>query len=1306
MPGPIAAHVQYADNVPEDFEYFTRARDFSKPWRHPMYERPENIPEKYREEYMAWRKIPMDHYEKMDQLLEQEKHQPKPSAPIPAIVYDKSHWIDTVGELDEDLIEKKLFLWENKFTREEFQLQFVQTNEINSKACTVQELSDAHRPMTLSLRSLAEEMQAMTTAATTVGLAGAITLELKQASDRCSRVLDAQQKLDELLETQPDLDHAIVSLARFVEETQTDTIDMIRSWPAVHHSIVDLGECMQQHDLEHHSAAATTALARKKSRRQLYFCNKNNTSGNSQTQSTVVTALAEALPLSLWARYKGISDHWGMQMRHFAMLARIYKKTGMATDRFSMIGSINALICYNDEVVHPTYVKARKSYLTTKSVRSIHQQIDYRNLGVSIPKNNALTTEEDRHAAMSSIRPLFSRLMPLSDCTIMHEGFLQEFISSSPIPWDCDPSKWYSKETVTKHSPKKYRLIVTDSVVYLCEVIHAPETSRNLSRKASETAEKRALWATAHHTLRLVHEPVLVMDTQISSTPDISHPRFGSHNIVMLCFYNETSYILQTQSGEERDAWIKCARALNIEQPKPTRARRLLDAKLAKMPLAPLPGLLKPTPTVTPLANTNAAVNTIIEPSSLEKKKNPVHRAFMSLGKTFNFVGKAMNLSKANIIHTDGLVASRNRTLLATNEKQDNDEENESEEDDDESCNPEGSVFDMSGIPKTDGEAYSRHFQLSRPNIWAVPKIPVDGLMFLPTFCMMELRKKGPFLHDARVILECTRTGNTVEAEFGIGIEDRKDHDRLNCPIFTIHRRCRRNYTTTEGQGLWRMDKKGRKYLAHPPELIDCYGHGFLNPEMSIRFEPELKRIVFLEMYFINLETSERVREFETLFETLMEKFPVSKDNVILRVDRSEAFQVSKKTVRPYSTLPSVEGDEHLEAGREWCPLGRCHIEFRKMSHFPKALCVGFFNPVTCRDHSNGVLLLDSRLSRHMAFEVGPSWIQTLGNTNGYTRISKTEMQLSLWQTHAVYRTRPLYHTIPARSVVKHKSLEIYKIVGPEGKLDAVQAFILKKMNRLCTARSIEETLELASVAFQKDVLEAIIESEPTVSKAVRDRDSGQYHQLELEILEPVLTVSLAGEMMARQVTYLETVPEEDEVESLNGSTATFYPKSKSALLLLQQEQQHEPESVGFQRLDFDASSFGDLVKSGSLSHFMETSKEKNYEGEEMATPSVADLTKFWAKTTSAKAVVVRSMSQFSTLSLSSDQSKTQTLSHATEVVQATRYLRKQQQSESLILSSASLNDNADDKTGVHMEHLMPVSDLKKRWEDIHRFGI
>ncbi|KAF9980340.1 hypothetical protein BGZ75_008559, partial [Mortierella antarctica] len=57
------------------------------------------------------------------------------------------------------------------------------------------------------------------------------------------------------------------------------------------------------------------------------------------------------------------------------------------------------------------------------------------------------------------------------------------------------------------------------------------------------------------------------------------------------------------------------------------------------------------------------------------------------------------------------------------------------------------------------------------------------------------------------------------------------------------------------------------------------------------------------------------------------------------------------------------------------------------------------------------------------------------------------------------------------------------------------------------------------------------------------------------------------------------------------------------------------------------------------------------------------------------------------------------------DIVKATRYLPKHKirTSDGFLIGG---DKNSDVEPGVDMEHHMPVKDLRKRWEEIHRLGV
>ncbi|KAF9361975.1 hypothetical protein BGX26_008147 [Mortierella sp. AD094] len=518
---------------------------------------------------------------------------------------------------------------------------------------------------------------------------------------------------------------------------------------------------------------------------------------------------------------------------------------------------------------------------------------------------------------------------------------------------------------------------------------------------------------------------------------------------------------------------------------------------------------------------------------------------------------------------------------------------------------------------------------------------------------------------------------------------------------------------------------------------------------MHIEFDAEHKSVMIAKMYRIICSTSEIVTEFQKYHAWLMRTARISPDNTFLCMDyRSQPLRIAKRIERAAGVSSPVD-TKVLEAGRKYTELGECNVEFRRMSNAPDALSVGFYNPVTKRDMAIGVMVFDKSKVKATASSLGLNALNALRPSNGVMRVSPMEMSLTLWQTDA--RTRPTF--IKGQRVfetLKSKSLDMFKITGPREALDELEEFMRFKNGTDCKAKDINETFKLIRIAFQDDVLDAPREDEEIenieqredigqvevkayavnieVGNQRRETDSACETELEEDIVD--LDDVLYGH---RADGHLETVLEEEEEGEdgvLSGSTTTFRPKSRSALILMEKHQQElaAAEALTQKNLDLclpkiESSPYDGLAGiaeslQGSVGECSET---------EFTAPSVANLAEFWAKTTCAVALVrsssattVTADSTAGAIAAPSDPSSPTEVTSAPEptselearvnAVKAAARVNiaaEEPQPQVNANDGAVLEDQNDDiEPGVDMEHHMPVKDLKKRWEEIYRLGI
>ncbi|KAF9098238.1 hypothetical protein BGX23_006654 [Mortierella sp. AD031] len=829
----------------------------------------------------------------------------------------------------------------------------------------------------------------------------------------------------------------------------------------------------------------------------------------------------------------------------------------------------------------------------------------------------ALTTTEDR-MSFPQFTPLFAKGL-IGERTLVREGRLVEFVSASAAAASVATNK--KKNLLPPPPPKEYRLIVTSDMIYMCEIVSSPlvHEPKSSSKKSSESkgslvsgGSVLSLPASVHHKqLRLCHESVLVMDAQISSTPDVIHPPVIQKDMVMVYFYNDTTYILQAECSEVQDAWVECARALNIEQPKPSVACREQDEQV-----------------------------------ELQRSGSTITLGGAFGGSIVSF--KGMSGSSAGGSSKGGKVSllKRLKSLrwsTANLHAEDN-----------------GSIPEIhpDQLTLNDEEERARRMQLGQPSLWEVRHLPLDLGVIPPLEQPIPFWKRHPY--DISVQIEDLTTGKTEPGEFGMGIKDRAAYFRDECALFAVLRPARlipSHAIDRKRDDLFLCKKRmhrGEIHYVEPPYITDFYARSWLHPEMHTEFNPEARTVTTAKMYMITCSTTDIVGEFKKYHAWLMENARISPDNIFLCMDcRSQPPWVSKRIERAASSAPptmsSVEETRILEGGSKYTELGECHMEFRRMSNSPDALSVGFYNPAIKRDMAIGVMVFDKIKIKATASSLG---LNALGANNGVTDA----------------RTRPRF--IKGQRVfetVKSKSLDVFKLVGPRDALDELEEFIHDQVLNASIADEDANVFENRRAQLQRSG------SKPRSATAPSplSREVALTSLSKKKRVRRISTLRTRKESLARSIPvtgYLATVLEEDEEDdaatgtgslsknSFASSTATFRPKSKKALqemlvaqqeLLASQQNFSSPSSIVSSLPQMDPSSFEDLTANGSLTGYLSFTKSitTEKEEEEMAAPTVADLTKFWAKTINA---LVRSGSQSTIRSVDSTISATSTLNSAT----------------------------------------------------------
>ncbi|KAG0085563.1 hypothetical protein BGZ92_008886, partial [Podila epicladia] len=1052
-------------------------------------------------------------------------------------------------EMNEEYIADKLFHLETGFKRHKTTPTPAQRGEILALS-TVQELKLIHKPLT-------ENFHHMRSAAYAVHSEDMSYLE--KVVSKCERVFSSHQAFGKVLETEPSPETVIKALYMLVELSAAETIELIQDWAIVYHVLLDLCNAI----LSYH---ASSTQHKSPSLGRMNFFKKDPSQSIASTHPT-----SRGISPEILQSQKEVASSWASQMRTFEQLSRAFAHFANKITQFSYLSETTAIISFYHDKIAPAFSHAQDKFVDAKALSQLNANIDYTHLHKHLPKENALTTAEERKANVAG--PLLTR-QNIGARRLLYESELTEFVA---------PTYGSSKKKATiMVAPKEYRLIVTTDFVYLCQVVQAePPPSKKVASQAGY-----------HKQLRLLHEPVAVNDSQISSTPDVTETQ---RYMVMVCFYNQTSYILKAKSGEERDAWIQIARELRIEQPKPSDACREQDEN----------------------ETIQRSMSSATIGGETSKHKGP------SLFKRLKSLRRSTcNLPEAGLhspeIHPDQ-------------------------------------------VTYTEEDEHARRMQLGQPSLWEVRRLPTDLGVIPPLEHPIPFRRDN--LYDTNVKIVDMTTGKVAPGEFGMGIEDRAAYHRDGCALFAVLRPPRLvkpEDVDKNREDFFLIGKRtvnGRDYCAEPPYITDFYARSWLHPNMRIEFDIEANSVVIANMYRILCSSPKMVRLFENYYRYLMSEAKISPDNTFLSMDyRSYSMRVSKKaqkadlsstgitsTTARNSYLPRLGSISALGGHqRTFNDMGECNIEFRRMSNAEDAISVGFWNPATKRDMAVGVLMVRSSMIR----TTSAMGINTLLNYSVHKclqRSSPTELIFTLLQTDV--QTTPGFKK--GQRVIRKTegttSLDEYKVEGTRETLNELEDFVRLRIGTDCKARDYRETLQMAKVAFHENVIDTCEVEEEKEKKP--QWTNGQV--VEPPEDDPVYSHRVEG--------YLETlheVPEEEEEKDistepsdtvddrdveqiehdadLTSSTSTFRPKSRQALLAM--EKQHRMVAAKESELDtaiqsgflqLDSTSFSDLASDGALSAYLNAEEDQQQEKQQnMSAPLVADLTKFWAKTTSAVALV------------------------------------------------------------------------------------
>ncbi|KAG0322176.1 hypothetical protein BGZ99_003442 [Dissophora globulifera] len=1067
---------------------------------------------------------------------------------------------------DEAYITRKLFLLKHGFKQEEFDQCISNDGEPNA----IQQLRLIHQPQTENFATLVEQLQTMKAAAVAVRLDDVGLFKVAVA--KCERVLDRYQQFDQILASEPGQAKVVWALHEMVRTCHKETLELIKDWSVVYHTLQELIQnILAVTALTTATAGGANGAKSPKSRRSLF------------SKKAVEPALPQ-LSAQVLQHQKDVCIHWEAQMRTFYQLSRAYRAFAEKVTQFSLIHEAEAVgrLC-SEEAIGATFLRAQVEFQNTKQLSQLHYQIDYTHFNKQLSKENALTTAEERKATPP--HPLFSRER-IGQINLIRSGRLIEYVSPFvTTAVSSSRKKTTAAATPSAAVPKAYQLIVATDLIYLCEIV---DMSAENDKKSGSTGSYNK--KNSYKTLHLLHEPVPVADSQISSTPDIVQPPFVQENMVMVCFFNHTSYILQAESCAERDAWVKCARQLRIERPKASDACREQDE--------------------------NEEIQRSTSSASLYTLGGKSKGPRVSLLKRLKTIRRSSN--------------SHTEDTGPTHE------------------------IDPDQLTRTDEEEKARRMELGQPSLWEVRRLPLDLGVIPPLEHPIPFRKSHLYDTNVKIVDITTGKAAPGEFGMGIEDRAAYFRDECALfAVLRPARLIPFNDIDRQRDDFFLCCKrlhKGEVMYVEPPYITDFYARSWLHPDMHIEFDSENKSVTIAKMYKIICSTTEIVIEFQKYHNWLMRTARISPDNTFLCMDyRSHALRISKRIERAAATgaqnSASTEDARVLEAGRKYTELGECNIEFRRMSNAPDALSVGFYNPMTKRDMAVGVMVFDKTKVKATASSLGFNAMRMLGPSNGIVRVSPTEMLLTLWQTDA--RTRPTF--VKGQRIfetVKSKSLDTFKITGLREGLDELEDFMRVKSGTDCKARDISETFKLIEMAFQDKVLDPPVEVKMDATKIQGSHSENLFAHRSDGFLETVLEEEEEEEEDQQRQHRKVQKDLEDEVEDLSRSTDTFRLKSRSALLRMERNQRERAaaaaaavalkidvhKTLGSQLPPIASSSFENLTSDGTLSSFMIQPSEDQ---KEIAAPSVADLRQFWAKNITAVAIV-RSSSNISLKSAAS----------------------------------------------------------------------
>ncbi|KAG0225746.1 hypothetical protein BGW42_004117 [Actinomortierella wolfii] len=803
-----------------------------------------------------------------------------------------------------------------------------------------------------------------------------------------NRLLEAHERF-QLICLSGDEESTLKALHCLLNETMADHQELARGWAVTYHSIQEVGQTL---------AAKLQAT----NKTNLFSLFKNKVAGSLSNEECEhwIGALGQA------------ANDWQVMMDNMVPQWKAYKHFARQMNRFAIVVETESIGERVDGFLRQVYKEARTSFRNSVKLSQLHHQIDYTAIFKEVPKENANATiadndEQDSKTQQQTTEDVQNRYLFAYDVLkkrrhILH-GTLTEHASMAATP--------AHGKKAPPASPRQIDLILTTDLVYIGSRV---PTSSNDGKKPEGSIHPKAI--------KILHEPVALADTQISCPPDTP----GNENVVIVCFHNTTTYILQAKNPQERDTWMRVAHQFNLDRP-----RQSTDTSLDHG------------------TSLSTSTGTLAPSSNQQSGGSGVRSLFQRL-------------------------KSVRRHSIPANSS---------------------STTSLNELGQSDNK------QREEPGI---RRLPADHGTIPPAPLHIHLRASVIVERNVQVV-DLT-TGKTTICEFGLARENYQVNDRVDSGFLMATlpaiKATQEEYFAVNGQGFvaapYNLNEPSTYYHQLKPE--DILVTTWIHPGLDIQFQPDMVTISLANMYKFIFDTPETVVRLQEHYHQLLMEQIQAPDNLFLTMPfRSQAVQVAKRISRGFTTANGIQ--ERLE-------MGRCHIEFRKMSNHPGALSVGFWNPKTRRDMSLGVCPLNLMLintasawtsttsggakpasngssvspttpnsaqsvvstasALNAAWSAGPVKMQQL-----ITRETATELQFRLIQADVVIKRRAQGGKI-VLTTRDSSSLDTYYVQGTREALNEFEEFLRESLGVACTAPSIEETLRLAQMAFDEDVMASV----------------------------------------------------------------------------------------------------------------------------------------------------------------------------------------------------------------------------------------